>query len=141
MRGTIVWHGDRGTSKSPHTGKTVVNGAIGKTELVTYATTLEGYTACNRGRASVADFDAGTPSAPGADVNVDERGIIYMKDEVQDSVIVQTIPGWDTTGKPLVASSEGDRIADADVTAIAAAYATCTGKTVTGLWGKHIKLT
>jgi hypothetical protein len=139
MRGTIIWHGDRGTSQSPHTSKSVLNGVIGLTEMTTLATGLAAYTDCNRGRASVNDFDSGTPTAPGADVNVDERAVIYMKDTADDSVVSITIPGWDTTTYPLDPATEGDRLVAADVAAIAALVATATGKSLTGLWGKHIK--
>lgn len=139
-KGTIVFHGDRGTGKSPHTSKCVVNGVTDKTALVTLSTALSGFTSCNRGRAGFVDFDAGTPSAPGASVNVDERAVIYCKDTVDDSLVSITIPGWDTVAHPLdSASSEGDRIAAADVAAVAAALAAATGKTLVGLWGKHIK--
>lgn len=141
MKGTIVWHGDRGTSSSPHTARSVVNGVTDKTAMTTLATALGAFSLCNRGRASVVDFDAGTPSAPVASANVDEKATIFMKDTATDSVISIEIPSWDTTTHPLEESSEGDRIASADVTAIAAAIATATGKTLTGLWGKHTKRT
>lgn len=141
MRGTIVWHGDRGTGKSPHTSKSTINGVIGQAELLVLAGVLAGYTNANRGRASVNDFDAGTPTAPGTDVNVDERAVIYMKDSGTDGVIPLTLAGWDTTGFPLDPADEGDRIAGADVTAITAAVATATGKTLVGMYGKHIKIT
>lgn len=141
MKGTIVWHGDRGTGKSPHTSKSIVNGVIGLTELVTLRTALAAYVDCNAGRASAVDFDAGTPSAPGAGVNVDERAVIYMKDPSDDSVKSITLAGWDTTTYPLEASSEGDRIAAADVAAITALINTATGESYSGLWGKHVKKT
>lgn len=141
MRGAIQWHGDRGTGKEPHTSKSIISGVIGKTELVTLATGLSAYTDCNRGRASVNDFDGGTPSAPGTTVNVDERAVIYMKDTVNDSIVTITIPAWDKVTNPLEEGAEGDRIAAADVSAITALVATATGKTLVGLWGKHVKLT
>lgn len=141
MKGTIVFHGDRGTSQSPHTSKAVVNGVTALAALETLAGVLGGYSLCNVGRQSAVDFAAGTPSAPVANANVDERAIIYMRDTANDTVVSVTIPAWDETTYPLEASSEGDRIAAADVTAITAAVATATGKTLVGLWGKHIKRT
>lgn len=141
MRGVIVWYGDRGTGKSPHRSKSVLNGVIGLTELVTLATGLAAYTDCTRGKASVTDFDSGSTAAPGADINVDERAVIYMKNTATDSVIPLTLAGWDTTTYPLVASAEGDRINPTDVAAITALVATATGKTLTGMYGKHVKIT
>jgi hypothetical protein len=141
MKGTIVWVGDRGTSKSPHTGKSIVNDVTDKAALVTLRTALAAYVDCNAGRASVVDFDSGTGSAPGVDANVDERAIIYMKDPSDDSVKSITLPAWDVVTYPLDASSEGDRIAAADVAAITALINTATGNSYVGLWGKHIKRT
>lgn len=141
MRGSIVWHGDRGTGKSPHTSRSTINGITSQAAMVTLATALAAYTDCNLGRHSTNDYAAGTPSAPGADVNVDERAVIYMHDSDTDSQIPLTIAGWDTVTYPLVASSEGDRINATDVAAITALVATATGKTLTGVYGKHIKKT
>lgn len=141
MRGNIVWHGDRGTGSAPHTSKSVLNGVIGLAELVTLSNGLAAYVDCNRGRASVNDFDGGTPSAPAADANTDERAIIYMKDTGTDAVVSISLPAWDTTTYPLDEGADGDRIAAADVAAITALIATATGKTLVGLWGKHVKLT
>lgn len=78
---------------------------------------------------------------PAAAANVDERAIIYMKDAATDSVVSVTLAAWDEVTYPLDAAGEGDRIAAVDVTAITALIATATGKTLTGLWGKHIKRT
>jgi hypothetical protein len=141
MRGTIVWHGDRGTGKAPHTGRSTIKGVTDKAALLTLAAALAVYTTCNRGRASVNDFDGGTPSAPGVDANVDERAELYFYWEEEDSVVSLTIPSWDTATYPLDPASEGDRIVAADVNAIAALMATATGRTYSGLWGKHIKKT
>lgn len=139
MKSTIVWHGDRGTSKSPHTARSVINGVTDKAAAVTLAGVLDGFSTCNRGRASVVDYDAGTPEAPGVGANVDEKGTVFMKDTATDSTVSVEIPSWDIAGHPLEASSEGDRLAAADVTAIAGAISTATGKTLVGLWGKHTK--
>lgn len=139
MRGTIMWHGDRGTGKSPHLGRSTIKGVTDKAALLTLATGLAAYTLCNRGRASVNDFDAGTPSAPSANANVDERAEIFMYWAEEDSVVSLTLPAWDTTTYPLDDASEGDRISSTDVAAIAALMATATGRTYSGLWGKHIK--
>ncbi len=141
MKAVISWHGDRGTSGAPHISKSVINGVTDKAALVTLATALGAYTLCNRGRAAVNDYDGGSPSAPGVNANVDERAVIYMKDTADDSIVSITLPAWDVTTKPLDEDSDGDRIATADVTAITALVATATGKTLQGLWGKHIKKT
>ena len=141
MKAVINWHGDRGTGRAPHVSKSIINGVSSLAALQALVTDLVGYTTCNRGRASVVDVDGGTPTPPGVDANVDERAVIYLKDNTADSIIQLTIPAWDTTGHPLDSGSEGDRIATADVVAIAASVATATGKSLVGMWGKHIKVT
>ena len=141
MKGTIVFHGDRGTNHSPHTSKAVVNDVTDKAALVTLADSLAGFSLCNRGRASVADADVGTPSAPAAAANVDERAVIFFKESSEENYRSITIPAWDVVSHPLEASSEGDRIAAADVAAVVAAINTATGKSYQPGWGKHIKLT
>lgn len=139
MKATVVFHGDRGSKTKPHTSRTVVNGVTDKAAAVALGTALGGFTTCNVGRTSVVDYDGGDPSAPGVDANIDERGTIFMKDTDNDSVVRVEIPAWDKTAHPVESQSDGDRIAKADVDAIASAVATATGKNLTGLWGKHTK--
>lgn len=139
--GIINWIGDYGTGDQPHVTGSRIDQILGDAELVTLATGLGAYTLCNNASRSVNTSTSVNPAAPSASANVDEKGIIYMRDTVTNKTISVTIPAWDVASKPLDPTGAGDRILKADVDAITALVATATGRTLVGVWGKHIKKT
>jgi hypothetical protein len=142
MRGIISWIGDRGTGRQPHIIRCIINNVISLSALQTAATALSAYSKGGiRKNAVLTEADGPQLVPPGVDANLDEHAIIYFRDTDADKIRSVVIPAWDIITHPLVESSEGDRIADADVADIVDIINTATGKSYIPLWGKHTKIT
>ncbi len=135
-KGVIVFRGDSG-NPTTHYSKTQVEGVTDDTALGTLATALAGYSDANMAKRSHITNTAGTDASPGTGANVDWKGIIYFRDSSDLSVHSVTIPAIKATS--VDSQPEGDRVLAATVTAVTAAIATATGKTLTGLYGVVIQ--
>jgi hypothetical protein len=135
-KGVLIFRGDTGNPRS-HYSKTQIEGVSDDTALGTLATALAAYSDANMAKRSFVSNTIGTDVAPVADANVDYKGIAYFRDSSDLSVHSITIPAIKSSA--VIVKDEGDRITDAAMTAIVAAIATATGKTLTPLYGVVIQ--
>lgn len=136
----ITLLGDRGAARQPHKSRAIVSGVTDKAAADTLATALAAYTNCTIDKVTFVDEVNKAASPPGADVSIDERGVVYYNDADDGNQRSITLAGWDLTGKPIDELETGDRIKSVDVAAIVALINTATGKTHTPGWGKHVKV-
>lgn len=134
--GTIIFVGDYGSPEA-HLAKISVRGVTDDAALGTLATDLSGWSLCNLRARSISTYTDLGGDAPAEDANVDQKAVVYMRDQSDNSIVRVSIPAPDPTN--IESTGAGDRLSAAAVSAIATSMGTATGKTFTGLYGKIIQ--
>lgn len=132
-KGVIVFRGDYGRPRS-HYSKTTIKGVTADAALGTLATALAAYSDANYAKRSFIVETTATDSAPGSSVSMDTKGVIWLKDTADGSIVTVTIPALKSTAWEI--KDSGKRITPAVLTAVQSAINTATGKTYTALYGK-----
>jgi hypothetical protein len=132
-KGVVVFRGDYGRPRSNYS-KTTIKSVTADGALGTLATALATYSDANYAKRSFITETTATDSAPGAAVSMDTKGVIWLKDTADGSIVTVTIPALKTTAWEV--KDAGKRITTTVLTAVQSAMNTATGKTYTALYGK-----
>lgn len=131
-KGVIVWRGDKGKPRG-HYSKTTIGSVTDDAALNTLITALASHTDCNSAKRSFLSNTGMTDALPGANVNVDKKGIVYFRHPTTLKVHSVTLPGITAASTELV--DEGERMTPAAVAAIVTAINTATGIAYSPLYG------
>lgn len=135
-KGVISFKGDLGHPPN-QLAKTVINNAVGLSELDTFAAYLKASVSdCSLNFISWCDRDEKNEAAPGAEVNVDRIAVFVVK-ESEGTVHKYGIPGPKST--IIEDTPEGERITAAAQSAFATALSACTGLSFSELQGYIIQ--
>lgn len=132
-KAVISFRGDYGRPRSNY-AKTSVKFVTTDAAAGTLATALATYSDANLAKRSFITETSGTDSAPGSAVSMDTKGVIWLKDTADNSIVTVSIPALKATAWEI--KDAGKRITSTVLTAVQSAMNTATGKTYTALYGK-----
>lgn len=134
-KGVLVFKGDAGRPDN-NLAKCLIKGVETNEKLTALATALEAHTDCKVVSRSFNEVTDLAVAAPGANANVDKKGIITMKDPSTGNIVKIEIPAPKAADYTLV--GQGERYTSEALSSIVSAVNTATGKTYIGLSGKVI---
>lgn len=131
----IRWKGDIGGRGSHEVDSYVGRVAYAWSPISTFATSLDAHTLCNKEAIIRVKIDGFAASAPGTDVNIDKRAIIYFRDPDSAEVLHFSYPA------PITADLEqmpsGLRMKDSVVATIVGYVSILNSKTYVPLYGLY----
>jgi hypothetical protein len=130
---SLFYKGDAGMPESQKTKITVRNVTDG-TVVAALQTALIALSDCNDAGYSFAEQNLIDAAKPGADANVDEKLVCFLKDTTTGTILSVAIPAPKSTTYEL--TDQGQRATSATMTAVQGALETATGKTLEPLYGK-----
>jgi hypothetical protein len=133
--GTLIWRGDAGAPPN-HYSKSILRDITSAASLATLATFMLNHSDCNLARRKYQESVTVNDALPGEDIDVDDKGIIYMRNPADEKVRSVTIAG--PVADDYTLEPEGYRYTAEALTAIVGAINTATGLSLIPLWGKRI---